>query len=259
MNASIHSLSGRVAIVSGAGQGIGAGVARALAAAGASVVIAEINAETGAKVADEIGSGDRGATFIQCDVRDEGSIRHLVAATIERYSRIDILVNNVGWTRHMTLDEMSGEDWDNMQRLNLGSMFQLTKACLPHLRSSRYAAVVNVSSIHANTTLGGYSAYAASKAGIVGFTKSLAVELAPGIRVNAALPGAIMTEAWQDKGDLDAVLAHRLQYIPLSRMGEPADIGNAVAFLASDAAAYISGTTLAIDGGMSAQLYDGKA
>ena len=259
MSDSIHSLRGRVAIVSGAGQGIGAGIARALAAAGAAVVIAEINAETGAAVADEIKGAGREARFMQCDVRDESSIRALVAAAMARYGRIDILVNNVGWTPRLTLDAMSGEEWEGILRLNLGSMFALTNTCLPHLRESSHAAIVNISSINAIRTLGGLSAYAASKAGIIGFTKSLAAELAPGIRVNAVLPGAIFTEAWHEIGDLEAALAHRLQYIPLARMGKPDDVGHGVAFLASDAAAYISGTTLLIDGGMSAQLYDGRA
>ena len=137
-------------------------------------------------------------------------------------------------------------------------MYLMTKACLPHLRQSEGAAIVNMSSVNASVTLGGLSGYAATKAGIVGFTKSLAAELAPGIRVNAIAPGAILTEAWGDRENLDEVLTHRLTYIPLERMGTPEDIGRGVAFLVSNHASYITGTVLTIDGGMTSRLYDGQ-
>ncbi len=257
MNADLR-LNDRVAIVSGAGSGIGAGTAKALAAQGARVVIAELDPERGARVAAEIRAAGYDARFIACDVREEDSIKSMVEAAISYYQKIDILVNNAGITQVVNLDMMSPEEWDQLQSVNLRGMFLMTRACLNHLRQSENAAIVNMSSVNASLTVGGLSAYAASKAGIVGFTKSLAAELAPGIRVNAIAPGAILTDAWRERDKLDQVLAHRLKYIPLERMGVPEDIGQGVAFLVSDHASYITGTVLTIDGGMTSRLYDGQ-
>ena len=257
MNADFH-LNDKVAIVSGAGSGIGAGTAKVLAAQGARVVIAELDPERGARVAAEIESAGRDARFFACDVREEDSIKSMVDAAIDYYKKIDILVNNAGITQVVDLDMMSPEEWDQLQSVNLRSMFLMTRACLPHLRQSEGAAIVNISSVNASVTLGGLSAYAASKAGIVGFTKSLAAELAPRIRVNVIAPGAILTDAWRERDNLDQVLAHRLKYIPLERMGAPEDVGQGVAFLVSDHASYITGTVLTIDGGMTSRLYDGQ-
>lgn len=252
-------LNGKVAIVSGAGSGIGAATARVLAAQGASVVVAEIDQQSGKRVAAEIRAAGCDARFIVCDVREEASIKAMVDTAVGHYQQIDVLVNNAGITQVVHLDKMSPDEWDQLQSVNLRSMFLMTSACLPYLRQSEGAAIVNMSSVNASATLGGLGAYAASKAGIVGLTKSLAAELAPRIRVNAIAPGAILTAAWRDREDLDRVLAHRLQYIPLERMGRPEDIGMGVAFLVSDQASYITGTVLTIDGGMTSRLYDGQA
>jgi len=253
-----YRLRDRVAIVSGAGSGIGAGTAKELAAQGARVIIAELDPESGARVAAEIRAAGHEAAFVACDVRAEKSIASMIEAAIRQYQKIDILVNNAGITQVVNLDMMSPEEWDQLLSVNLRSMFLMTRACLPYLRQSEGAAIVNMSSVNAWVTLGALSAYAASKAGIVGFTKSLAAELAPRIRVNAIAPGAILTDAWRDRDKLDQVLAHRLKYIPLERMGAPKDVGQGVAFLVSDHAAYITGTVLTIDGGMTARLYDGQ-
>ncbi len=257
MNADFR-LNDRVAIVSGAGSGIGAGTAKVLAAQGARVVIAELDPESGARVEAEIRAAGYDARFIACDVREEKSISYMIDAAISQYQKIDILVNNAGITQVVDVDTMSPEEWDQLQSVNLRGMFLMSRACLPYLRQSENPAIVNMSSVNASVTLGGLSAYAASKAGIVGFTKSLAAELAPRIRVNAIAPGAILTEAWRDRDKLNQVLAHRLKYIPLERMGAPEDVGQGVAFLVSDHASYITGTVLTIDGGMTSRLYDGQ-
>ena len=253
-----YRLNERVAIVSGAGSGIGAATAKVLAALGARVVIAELDPESGERVAVEIRAAGYEATYVACDVREENSISAMIDAALRQCQKIDILVNNAGITQVIDMDSMSPEAWDQLQSVNLRGMFLMTRACLPHLRQSENAAIVNMSSVNASVTLGGLSAYAASKAGIVGFTKSLAAELAPRIRVNAIAPGAILTEAWRDRDNFDQVLAHRLKYIPLERMGAPEDIGQGVAFLVSEHASYITGTVLTIDGGMTSRLYDGQ-
>lgn len=251
-------LTNRVAIVTGSGRGIGAGIAKVLAANGAKVILAEIDATCGKQIAREIGNNGGEAHFSACDVSDAGSIKSMFAEAINRFGKLDILVNNVGQTLIVPIDSMSQDSWDQLQSVNLRSMFLMTQACLPYLRESQNAAIVNMSSVNAAVTLGGLSAYAATKAGIVGFTKSLAAEFAPGIRVNAIAPGVILTDAWQQYQALDQVLAHRLQYIPLERVGTPADIGEGVAFLVSDMASFITGTVLTIDGGMTSRLYDGQ-
>lgn len=253
-----YRLRDRVAIVSGAGSGIGAGTAKVLAAQGARVIIAELDPDSGARVAAEIRAAGYEAAHVVCDVREENSIASMIEAAISRYQKIDILVNNAGITQVVSVGIMSPEEWDHVQSVNLRSIFLMTRACLPHLRQSACAVIVNMSSVNASVTLGGLSAYAASKAGIVGFTKSLAAELAPCIRVNAIAPGAILTDAWRDRDNLDQVLARRLRYIPLERMGAPEDVGHGVAFLVSDQASYITGTVLTIDGGMTSRLYDGQ-
>lgn len=253
-----NRLRDKVAIVSGAGSGIGAATARVLAAQGARVAIAELDSASGERVASSIRADQGDARFFACDLREADSIKSMVEAVIGHCQRIDILVNNAGITQVVELDKMSLEQWDQLQNVNLRGMFLLTKACLPFLRASENAAIVNISSVNATMTLGGLSGYAASKAGIVGLTKSLAAELAPRIRVNAIAPGAIMTEAWRGRDNLDKVLAHRMKYIPLERMGAPEDIGQGVAFLVSEQAAFITGTVLTIDGGMSSRLYDGQ-
>ncbi len=251
-------LRDKVAVVSGAGGGIGAGTAQVLAAQGARIVIAELDHASGARVAEKIRSAGRDARFIACDVREEDSIKAMVESAVSHYQQIDILVNNAGITQVLNLDMMSAAEWDQLQSVNLRGMFLMSRACLPYLRQSEGAAIVNMSSVNAAVTLGGLSGYAASKAGVIGFTKSLAAELAPRIRVNAIAPGAILTDAWSDRNNLDQVLAHRLKFIPLERMGAPEDVGRGVAFLVSDHASYITGAVLTIDGGMSSRLYDGK-
>ncbi len=248
----------RVAIVTGGGLGIGFGTASVLAEGGATVVIAEINPEAGLRAEQQLTERGLTAHFIQTDVTDPASVDALVMLTAAQFGRIDVLVNNVGIVVRQPFDDLTLEAWNGVWSVNMTSMMLCVKACLPHLRASPHPAIVNISSINALRTIAGLGAYPATKAAIIGFTQSLAIELAPHVRVNAVAPGVIMTEMWQSQmDDLDAAIAYRLPYIPRGRIGKAADIGKAVAFLASDDADFITGTVLIVDGGQHAKLYAG--
>ncbi|GIK27809.1 MAG: SDR family oxidoreductase [Chloroflexi bacterium] len=248
----------RVAIVTGGGLGIGFGTASVLAERGAAVVIAEINHEAGQRAEQALTERGLTARFIQTDVTDPASVDSLVTSTAAQFGRIDVLVNNVGIAVRQAFDALTLETWNDVWLTNMTSMMLCVKACLPHLRASSRPAIVNLSSINALRTIAGMGAYPATKAAIIGFTQSLAIDLAPHIRVNAVAPGVIMTEMWQSQmDDLESAIAYRLPYIPRGRIGEAADIGKAVAFLASDDADFITGSILIVDGGQHAKLYAG--
>jgi NAD(P)-dependent dehydrogenase (short-subunit alcohol dehydrogenase family) len=250
------SLAGRVAIVTGSGTGIGLGTAQILAERGATVIIAELDQTSGARAARALTDSGGTARFIQTDVTDPASITAMVAATVAEFGRVDILVNNVGVTIRESLETLTLEHWNRVLAINLTSMTLCVQACLPYLKASAHAAVVNLTSVNAFRTIRDMGAYPASKAAIIGLTQSMAVDLAPGIRVNAVAPGVILTDVWRNAmPDLDAAIAHRLGYIPRGRVGMPADIGKAIAFLVSDDADFITGTVLTVDGGMMSKLY----
>lgn len=246
----------QVAVVTGSGTGIGFAAAKEFAQRGASVVIAEIDPRSGAQAAAALIDAGFAAHFIQTDVADSASIDAMVTETAAAFGRIDILINNVGVTIREPFDSLTLEHWDRVIAINLTSMMLCVKACLPYLRASDHAAIVNLTSINAERTIPGMGAYPATKAGIIGLTHSLAVDLAPHIRVNAVAPGVILTDAWRNQmANLDGAIAHRLPYIPRGRLGTPEDVGRAIAFLASDEADFITGTVLTVDGGMHAKLY----
>ncbi len=246
----------RVAIITGSGTGIGFAAAKVLAERGASVIIAEIDPQTGEQAASSLTADGLTTRFIQTNVADAHSIDTMVAETAAAFGRIDILINNVGITIREPFDALTLDHWDSVIAINLTSVMLCVKACLPYLRASPQAAIVNLTSVNAERTIPGMGAYPATKAGIIGLTRSLAVDLAPHIRVNAVAPGVILTDAWRNQVvDLDSAIAHRRRYIPRGRVGTPEDIGRAIAFLAGDEADFITGTVLTVDGGMHAKLY----
>jgi NAD(P)-dependent dehydrogenase (short-subunit alcohol dehydrogenase family) len=250
------SLRDRVVVVTGAGGGIGRGIAEVLTSRGAVVVIAESNTETGTRTANQLTENGANALFVQTDVTNPESVSHMVQQTMAHYGRLDGLVNNVGVTTRQPFEDITATEWERVFSINLTSMFHCVQACLPHLRQSDAPAIVNITSVNATATIRGMAAYPATKAGIIGLTQSLAIDLAPQIRVNAVAPGVILTEAWErDVVDLEAAIKNRLPYIPRKRVGQPQDVGKAVAFLLSDDADFITGTVLRVDGGMLVQLY----
>ena len=251
-------LQDRVAIVTGAARGIGEATARKFAVEGAAVLVVDTN-ESGARVAAEIESEGGRAAFLRCDVSSETEVQHAVATTVELFGALDILVNNAAITLPKGFESTTTEEWDRVQGVNLRSVFLFLRAAAPHLRESGHGSVVNVASFHAGATIENFSAYAAAKSGVVGITRSAALDLAPaGVRVNAVCPGIVETtmwKAWLDEvEDREQTISKVLALQPMGRIGTPEEIAKAILFLASDEASYITATTLFVDGGVTARL-----
>jgi 3-oxoacyl-[acyl-carrier protein] reductase len=241
-------LSGKVALVTGAQRGIGAAIARIFADAGATVVINHIVEDEQAQaLAKELSRGGGRASCAKFDVTDSTAVATGFEQILERHQRLDIVVNNAGIRRDTLALRMKDEEWRDTMRVNLDGTFYCCRAAAAVMRKSG-GSVVNMSSVAAFTGSVGQANYAAAKAGIVGLTRSLAMEYAGrGIRFNCVVPGLIDTEMTQSLGE--NVKQQYLARIPLGRFGEPAEVAAAVLFLASDAASYITGTTIHVNGG----------
>lgn len=237
--------AGRVVVVTGAAHGIGRAVAERLNAEGASVVLGDIDQPAAAAVAAGLAPGS--AVAVECDLHTTDSVNAMLAQAVDAFGQVDVLVNVAGGTIEMpAFDEISDEAWQQVLDLNLTGTMRCIRAALPHLRQRPGAGVVSISSVNGLAAFGD-EPYSSAKAALTMLTRNLAVELGPaGIRVNAVAPGTIRTRVWDDQpGGAD-----RLKPLyPLGRVGEPADIAAAVAFLASEDAAWITGVTLPVDGG----------
>ncbi len=239
------NLSGKVALVTGSTRGIGRAIAETLVAAGARVAVVGRDLATAERVAEEIGE----ARGFACDVSDPASVTMLVQTVEDAFGSLDILVNNAGITKDNLMARMKDEDWDAVMATNLRSAFVATRAAQRGMMKRRWGRIINITSVVGLVGNKGQANYAASKAGLIGFTKAAAKELSSrNILVNAVAPGYIQTDMTAKLGD-EARAALSGQ-IPLARLGEPKDIAGAVAFLASDLAAYITGQVLVVDGGM---------
>jgi 3-oxoacyl-[acyl-carrier protein] reductase len=240
---------GRIALVTGASQGIGRACALELARSGAIVVLAARNEAKLAAVAAEIASSGGEATAFALDVASGESISNGARAILDRFGKVEILVNNAGITRDGLAMRMKRADWDDVLGTNLTGAFLLTQALLPAMLRNRWGRIINVTSVVGRTGQAGQVNYASSKAGLIGFTRSLAREVASrNVTVNAVAPGYIETPmtAVLDEKQRTAMMAQ----IPLGRAGSDAEIAQSVAFLASDAASYITGHVLDVNGGM---------
>lgn len=243
-------IEGKVAFVTGASRGIGRAIALTLAEAGADVAVNYAgNAAAAEEVAAEIRKMGRRALILQGDVSQTEAAAAMLDAVVAEFGRCDILVNNAGITRDGLLMRMKEEDWDAVLNTNLKGVFNCTKAALKYMMKQRSGKIVNIASVVGIMGNAGQANYAAAKAGCIGFTKSVAKEVASrGITVNAVAPGLIatdMTSVLPDK-----VIEEMAAEIPLKRAGQPVDVAKAVLFLVSDDAAYITGQTLNVDGGM---------
>jgi 3-oxoacyl-[acyl-carrier protein] reductase len=244
------SLEGRVAVVTGASRGIGKSVATLLARRGAAVVV---NYHQSSQAADDVindvcASGGKAIPF-QADVSQMDDAQKLVKAALDGFGGLDILVNNAGITRDTLIMMMAESDWDTVIATNLKSTFNCSKAAVRHMMRKRYGRIINITSVSGQLGNAGQTNYSASKAGQIGFTKALAREVAGrNITVNAVAAGYIDTDIWANVPEEARQAA--LSIIPLGRKGLPEEIAYAVAFLASDQAAYITGQILGVDGGM---------
>ena len=244
-------LEGQVALVTGASRGIGAFIARRLAQDGAKVAVNyQSSAEAAAQVAKEITAAGSEAVTLAGDVSKADSAEYLVNQVMEQWGRIDILVNNAGITRDRLLLRMTPEDWDQVLEVNLRGAFLCTKYVIPHLIRRRQGRVVNISSVVGLGGNAGQANYAASKAGLIGFTKAVAREVASrNITVNALAPGFIETGGMVEQMTEEA-RKQVLSRIPMERFGSASDVAEAVSFLCGAGAGYITGQVLTIDGGM---------
>ena len=254
-------LNGKSAFVTGAGQGIGRGIAEQLAANGASVTVAEINEATGRATAEALRATGHNAQYLPVDIRSEDDIMSGISAHIEAFGTLDTLVNNAGRNQHFDASQMTVEEWEKSMSLNLRGAWLCCKHALPIMAAQEAGVIVNIASVHATMTAYNFFPYNVAKSGLLGLTRSLALDWGhKNIRVIAVSPGWVRTQPAVDfieQADDPAAEEERVRNLhPLKRIGEPADIGALVAFLASDKASYITGTEIVIDGGITARHAD---
>ena len=238
-----------VAVVTGASQGLGKAVALALGANGATVVCLARNADKLAATVGEIEAAGGSAEAVACDVTDRAAAKGAIEAAAAKHGRLDILVNNAGITRDKLMRGMSDDEWDDVIATNLTSCFVCCRSAAGIMRKAKYGRIINMASISGLIGNPGQANYSASKAGMIGLTRTLSKELVNrGVTVNAVAPGFIASEMTAEMGEV--VLEEAKKRIPAKRLGEPEDVAAAVLFLASQDAGYISGQTLVVDGGI---------
>ena len=242
-------LDHKIAIVTGAGRGIGRGIAEKMASEGAIVVVTDVDEQSAVTAAKELGNGSIG---LRVDVTDRTSVAAMVATVTERFGRIEVLVNNAGWDKVGPFVDSDEADWDRVIAINLYGVFNTCKAVLPIMQEQGHGHVVNLGSDAGRVGSSGEAVYSAAKGGVIAFTKALAREMARSrINVNVVCPGPTDTPLFASIGGDNPKLRDALtRAIPLRRLADPSDLANAVAFFASDEAAYITGQTVSVSGGL---------
>jgi 3-oxoacyl-[acyl-carrier protein] reductase len=241
-------IKGRVALVTGAGQGIGKAIALKLATYGATVVINDINEKAEETATEIVKEGGKSMAII-ADVSSAKDVERMIKETLEVYGQIDILVNNAGITKDSLLMRMEEDSWDKVLEIDLKSVFLCSRAIIRQMLRQRYGRIINIASIVGQIGNAGQTNYAAAKAGVIGFSRALAKEVAAkGITVNAIAPGFIETEMTKKLNDQQR--QELAKNIPMGSLGSPEDVAGAALFLASDAARYLTGQVITIDGGM---------
>jgi len=244
------TLKNKVALVTGSARGIGKAIAETLAKRGANLIVTDLNVDQAAATAEEIRSNIGVETLaLQVDVSDFNSVNAMIKGALEAFDQVDILVNNAGITRDNLIMRMDESDWDSVLDVNLKGAWNCSKALIRSMMKKRYGRIINISSVSGLAGQAGQTNYSASKAGLVGFTKALAREVASrNITVNAVAPGFIPTALTVDLPD--ELKEGMMKLIPLNRWGTPEEIAYAVAFFTSEEAGYITGQVLSVDGGM---------
>ncbi|MBX3575457.1 MAG: 3-oxoacyl-ACP reductase FabG [Mesorhizobium sp.] len=239
-------LENKTIIITGGANGIGFVIARMMHEEGANVAIADLNGELAESRAAELGER---AVGIECDVVDEQSVATMVARTAERFGAVHVLVNNAGLTRDMRIEKMQERDWDTVIDVVLKGAFFCTRAVVPFFREQQWGRVINISS-RAYLGNSGQANYSAAKAGLLGFTRAMAMEQGRNnVTVNAVAPGIITTDMVQNLPHFEKIKVNAEAALPIRRLGEPEDVGNAVLFLASECASYITGDVIHVTGG----------
>jgi len=256
MSETSRSLAGEVAIVTGGSRGIGRAIVELLAQHGAAVAFCGLDEQAGAAAAAEL--AHLPVAFQRADVASESDVAALVAFCHERFGPPSVLVNNAGVNANFDATEMTEEQWDRFFGVDLKAAWLAAKHALPHMKAAGRGAIVNVSSLHGFVTLEGFFPYAAAKSGLVGLTRSLALDYGPhGIRVNCVAPGFIRTRLVQESIDRNedraAAEAAMTRGVALGRIGTPLEVAHVVRFLASEEAAYVTGASLLVDGGLTAR------
>jgi len=253
-------LEGKIAIVTGGASGIGKATAKLFAREGAKLMLVDLNDTGGEVAAEEIRAGGGTAAFVQADLTKTGDVARAVARTVERYGTVNVLHNNAGLFRFGTVVDSTEEQWDQIIAINLKSVFLMSKYVLPHLIAARHGSIINTASIGGMVGVENGSAYAAAKGGVIQLTKSMALDYGPaGIRVNCICPGSTDTPMlhgiWKEENPTGVPADIRQQYAdgrPLRSIATPDDIANAALYLASDESRFVTGTSLVVDGGVTA-------
>ncbi len=252
MNNNLFALSGQVAIVTGGGRGLGRAMALGLAEAGATVVVGGRTPETLAETVAEIARQGGRADFQQMDVQDEEAGAALLKKTLDTFGRLDILINNAGVAPTQPAADISTREWDRVLDINLGSQFRLCRQAAEVMRSAGSGSIINIASVLGAMAGRGVAHYCASKGGLIQMTRALALEWAPdNIRVNCLAPGFFQTDMTRAQQEDPATRKFLLRKIPFGRLGRPQEVVGAAVFLASPAAAYVTGSTVYVDGGYS--------